>query len=66
MTEETKPKKLRGFASMTPERLREVSAIGGSSVAPDKRTFAKDPAAAADAGRAGGRAKARRRLENKP
>lgn len=65
MTDEMKPKRKGGFGSMSPERLKEVSSKGGSSVAPDKRTFAKDPVAAADAGRAGGRAKARRRLEKK-
>lgn len=60
-----KQKSKRGFGSMSPERLREVSSLGGSSVPSDKRTFAKDPSAAADAGRAGGRAKAKRRLEAK-
>jgi hypothetical protein len=29
------PKKPRGFAAMTPERRREIAAIGGASVPPE-------------------------------
>lgn len=54
MTEETKPKSRRGFAALDPERQREISRKGGSSVPSDKRTFARDPEAAAAAGRKGG------------
>ncbi len=53
MTDE-KPKRRGGFASMTPERRREVAAKGGSSVKPENRTFSKDRDAAANAGRKGG------------
>lgn len=49
-------KQLRGFACMTPEQRREVSAKGGSSVSPDNRSFSKDRALAEAAGRKGGEA----------
>ena len=48
-----KPKSKRGFASMDPDKLREVSARGGSKVAPEDRPFARDPELAAQAGRMG-------------
>lgn len=58
MTDETtppaKPKALRGFAAMTPEKRRAVSIKGGSSVPAEKRTFSKNRALAKDAGRKGG------------
>lgn len=53
MSENT-PKQRRGFACLTPERRREISAKGGASVAPEKRSFHKDPALASTAGRKGG------------
>ena len=37
-----KPKSNRGFASMTPERRREIASQGGKSVDPAKRAFALD------------------------
>jgi general stress protein YciG len=49
-------RKPRGFAAMTPERRAEVSRMGGKSVAPEARAYAKDPELAARAGRAGGKA----------
>jgi general stress protein YciG len=47
-------KKPRGFAAMSPARRREIAAKGGSSVAPEKRSFSIVPGLAAEAGRLGG------------
>ncbi len=44
----------RGFASMDPERQRELARKGGASVPGDKRSFSQDRALAAKAGRKGG------------
>lgn len=44
----------RGFASMTPERRKEIAAMGGRSVPKYKRTFRKNRALAKSAGRKGG------------
>lgn len=52
MTEPTK--KPRGFAAMTPERRREIAAMGGAAVPAEKRSFATDPGSASEAGRKGG------------
>jgi uncharacterized protein len=46
----------RGFAAMDPERRREIASRGGASVPKEKRSFAKNRALAADAGRKGGSA----------
>ncbi len=51
---ETK-KSTRGFASMDPEKQREIARKGGQSVAPGKRSFSQDPSLAAEAGKKGGR-----------
>lgn len=56
MTED-QPKRLRGFAGMTPERRREIAALGGASVPSDKRSYSKDPALAARSGSIGGATK---------
>jgi len=50
-----KPKSRRGFASMPREKLLEISAKGGAACPAEKRSFSKDSALAADAGRAGGK-----------
>lgn len=47
-------KKPRGFASMSPEKRREIARRGGAAVAPANRSFSKNPDLAASAGRAGG------------
>ena len=47
-------RKPRGFATMSPARRREIAAKGGSSVAPEKRSFSMVPSLAAEAGRLGG------------
>lgn len=50
-------KSRRGFASMDPERRREIARKGGASVKPENRSFARNPSLAATAGRIGGLAK---------
>lgn len=44
----------RGFASMDPERRHGIASRGGQSVAPGQRSFSRNPALAAEAGRKGG------------
>jgi general stress protein YciG len=46
----------RGFASMDPAKQRQIASKGGQSVPPEERSFSKDPALAASAGRKGGMA----------
>lgn len=53
MTEQTK---LRGFAAMTPDRRREIARLGGRSIPADKRYYARNREAAANAGKKGGKA----------
>jgi general stress protein YciG len=51
----SKPKSKRGFASMDPDRQREIARKGGASVAAAQRSFSQDRALAVSAGRKGGR-----------
>lgn len=51
----------RGFASMDPERQREIARRGGASVPSDKRSFSRDRSLAVEAGRKGGLTKGARR-----
>lgn len=51
----------RGFASMDQARQREIASKGGRSVAAEHRSFSKDRALAAEAGRKGGQASHGRR-----
>lgn len=44
----------RGFASMTPERRREIAAKGGAALRPEQRSFSQDRELAARAGSKGG------------
>lgn len=44
----------RGFASLSPERLREIASTGGRSVKPENRSFSRNKALASEAGRKGG------------
>ena len=44
----------RGFASMDPERRRQIAAKGGRNVPKEARGFSRDHALAAEAGRKGG------------
>jgi general stress protein YciG len=48
----------QGFASMLPERQREIAATGGRAVRPENRGFSRDPELAAKAGRKGGKSTA--------
>lgn len=50
------PKTPRGFASMDPEKRREIARKGGASVPKDRRSFSQDRQLAASAGAKGGRA----------
>jgi general stress protein YciG len=55
MDREQPKKSNRGFASMSPERQREIAAKGGKSVPAAKRSFSKNADLAAAAGRKGGK-----------
>lgn len=55
---------LRGFGSLSPERRREIAASGGAAVAPENRSFSKDPAMASEAGRKGGMASKRKKADD--
>ena len=48
------PTSTRGVASMDPEKQRAIARKGGESVPNEKRSFAQNPALAAEAGRKGG------------
>jgi uncharacterized protein len=54
MSEELPKKSRRGFASMDPEKRRQIASMGGKSVPAEKRSFSADPALASKAGRIGG------------
>ncbi len=47
-------KKPRGFAAMSPDRLREIASKGGKSVPAEKRAYAQNRELAASAGKKGG------------
>jgi general stress protein YciG len=44
----------RGFASMSPEKQREIASKGGKSVPSEKRSFSQNRDLASEAGRKGG------------
>ncbi len=44
----------RGFATLTPEKRREIARLGGSAVPDEKRAFSQNRDLARDAGRKGG------------
>ncbi len=44
----------RGFASMSPEKQREIASKGGKSVPSEKRSFSQNRDLASNAGRKGG------------
>lgn len=48
-------KPLRGLAALSPERRREIAAMGGASVPADKRSFSTDRDFASKAGTKGGK-----------
>jgi general stress protein YciG len=49
-----KPKAKRGFATLSPERRREIASMGGKAIKPENRQFSKNKALAVSAGRKGG------------
>jgi len=49
----------RGFASMSPEKQREIASKGGRAVPAEKRSFSQDRDLASTAGRKGGAASGR-------
>ena len=49
-----RPKPLRGFAAMSPEKQREIASKGGKALRPEQRTFSKDPSLARAAAIKGG------------
>jgi len=49
-----KPKSRKGFASMSPEKRRQIASMGGKSVPTEKRSFSRNHNLAAAAGRKGG------------
>ena len=53
MTADNKVSK-RGFASMSPEKQREIASKGGKSVPSEKRSFSQNRDLASNAGRKGG------------
>lgn len=48
------PKRKQGFACLTPERRREIAAMGGKAVKPENRSFSQSNDLARQAGRLGG------------
>jgi uncharacterized protein len=54
MTDDQPTKSKRGFASMSPERQREIASMGGKSVPAEKRSFAQNAGLASSAGKKGG------------
>ena len=55
MTEEKQSRThLRGFASLTPERRREIASKGGKSVPAEKRSYSMNRELAVAAGKKGG------------
>lgn len=63
MTEQVKS--TRGFASMDPEKRREIARKGGTAVPANKRAFAQNRQLASDAGRTGGTNAQMKKKENK-
>ncbi len=51
----------RGFASMSPEKQREIASKGGKSVPSEKRSFSQNRDLASNAGRKGGQMSGTRR-----
>ena len=49
----TKPKAMRGFAAMSPEKRTAIARLGGAAVPEDKRSFSQNRDLAARAGTLG-------------
>lgn len=62
MTDQVKTSR-RGFASMDPEKQREIARKGGRSVPSEKRSFSQNHKLASEAGRKGGHTSHTRREE---
>jgi general stress protein YciG len=56
-------RKPQGFAAMTPERQKEIAAMGGRAIKPKNRTYSRDQDLAREAGRKGGLATRARKRE---
>ncbi|GLI94314.1 general stress protein [Methylocystis echinoides] len=56
MADDQPKKSKRGFASMDPEKQREIARKGGLSVPPERRSFSQSSDLASKAGQKGGRA----------
>jgi general stress protein YciG len=54
-SDEAGTKSKRGFALMSPEKLREIAKKGGKSVPPEKRIFSQNAEHAAKCGQKGGK-----------
>lgn len=54
----------RGFASMTPERRREIAAKGGASLRPEQRSFSQNRKLAREAGAKGGSANGKGKIND--
>lgn len=62
---EVKKKSRRGFASMSPEKRKEISSKGGKSVPKNKRIYAVNRKLASEAGRKGGMAAKKKKPDAK-
>lgn len=60
---ENKPSSKRGFASMDPQRQREIASLGGKAAHASGRAHEFNSAEAREAGRKGGRAGRRKAAE---
>lgn len=60
---QTKPSSKRGFASMDPQRQREIASLGGKAAHASGRAHEFNSAEAREAGRKGGRAGRRKAAE---
>ncbi len=49
------PKRLYGFAAMSPERRKEIASLGGKAIPAELRAFSRSKELAAAAGRVGGK-----------
>jgi general stress protein YciG len=60
-----RPRLKRGFASISPERRREIATMGGKGVPAESRAFSKHKELASEAGRKGGLASGRKRKRDR-
>lgn len=54
MDKENSGKSRRGFASLSPDKRREIASLGGKAVPAEKRSFSQNRELAAKAGHKGG------------